>query len=94
MLLYLFQDVFEAQKECCEVNARVIIVDDLLATGGTMAAAYNLMENEIKADVLECMVLIELSDLGGRAHVPGKVKSFLQYNDQREIHYNQVKVVN
>merc|ERR1712117_461019 len=46
------KDVFEAQKDCCKPGDNVIIVDDLLATGGTMSAAHSLMSKELQANVL------------------------------------------
>ena len=47
------------------IGDRVIIVDDLLATGGTMTAAANLVK-ECGAEVEHCWVVIELRDLRGR----------------------------
>jgi adenine phosphoribosyltransferase len=45
---------------------RVLIVDDLLATGGTAAATVNLVR-DLGATVVGVQVLIEILDLGGRA---------------------------
>lgn len=47
---------------------RVLVVDDLLATGGTAAAALTLLE-QLGAAVVECAFVIELVDLGGRARI-------------------------
>ena len=52
-------------------GARVVLIDDLLATGGTAAAAANLLRR-LGADILEVAFLIELSFLNGR----GKLKDF------------------
>ena len=49
---------------------RVLIVDDVLATGGTAAAAVELMR-KLGGDVMGVQVLIELSALNGRARLPG-----------------------
>jgi adenine phosphoribosyltransferase len=60
-------------------GARVLIVDDLLATGGTVAAACQLVS---KADgvVAGCVFLVELSFLGGRQKLaPAEVFSLVQY---------------
>ncbi len=47
---------------------RVVIVDDLIATGGTMIAATNLVER-LKGKIVELAFIIELTDLGGRARL-------------------------
>ena len=50
---------------------RVVVIDDLLATGGTALAALSLID-QIGADVVECSFLIELSDLPGRARLEAR----------------------
>ena len=47
---------------------RVVIIDDLLATGGTAMAALSLVE-KCGGQVVECAFLIELTDLPGRARI-------------------------
>ncbi|HEX4610766.1 MAG TPA: adenine phosphoribosyltransferase [Urbifossiella sp.] len=60
-------------------GARVLLVDDVLATGGTMAAGGKLVE-QAGGVVAGCAFLIELGFLGGRAHLPGyEVFSLLTY---------------
>jgi len=60
-------------------GTRVLLVDDVLATGGTMAAAGKLIE-QAGGVVAGCAFLIELGFLGGRAHLPGyEVFSLLTY---------------
>ncbi|MEO7040378.1 MAG: adenine phosphoribosyltransferase [Candidatus Elarobacter sp.] len=58
---------------------RVLIVDDLLATGGTIAATLRLL-TKLGADVVGTAVLIELAGLNGRAALDGvEVTSFITY---------------
>jgi adenine phosphoribosyltransferase len=52
------------------MGERVLIVDDLIATGGTISAAVKLVE-QIGGNVIECAFLIELTDLGGREKIKG-----------------------
>ncbi|HEY1192174.1 MAG TPA: adenine phosphoribosyltransferase [Gemmata sp.] len=60
-------------------GARVLLVDDVLATGGTMAAACKLVERA-GGRVVECAFLIELAFLNGRAPLAGyDVFSLLTY---------------
>src|SRR5262245_35756006 len=60
-------------------GARVLIVDDLLATGGTLAAACQLIE-KAGAKVAACTVLVELLFLKGRDKLkPHEIFSILQY---------------
>lgn len=58
-------DSIEVQADAVERGARVVILDDLLATGGTMAAGVELMR-KIGADVVGAAAVIELSFLAGR----------------------------
>lgn len=58
---------------------RVLVVDDLLATGGTIAATLRLL-TKLGADVVGTAVLIELAGLNGRAALDGvEVTSFITY---------------
>jgi len=62
-----------------EAGQRVLIVDDLLATGGTIAATLRLLK-KLGADVVGTAVLIELAGLNGRAALDGvEVTSFITY---------------
>lgn len=64
-------DRLEIHADGVRPGARVLLVDDLLATGGTMAAACKLVEN-LDATVASCSFLIELEFLKGRAKLPGQ----------------------
>ena len=60
-------------------GSRVLLVDDVLATGGTMAAACKLVE-QAGGSVVGCVFLIELSFLNGRTPLVGRnVFSLLTY---------------
>jgi adenine phosphoribosyltransferase len=59
----------EAHADACAPGTRVLIVDDVLATGGTLAAARELLEH-LGADVAGASMLIELGFLGGRRRWP------------------------
>lgn len=67
------QATLEIQTEAFggRTGAKVLVVDDLLATGGTMAAAWDLV-TKLDAQVVQCFVVIELSFLKGRDKMPNK----------------------
>lgn len=69
----------EMHRDSLAEGARVVIVDDLLATGGTAAAAAELVERQ-GAEVTAFAFVIELESLGGRARLDGApVVSILRY---------------
>lgn len=73
------QDSLEIHKDALEEGDRVIICDDVLATGGTVKATIELVE-KLKADIYECVFLAELTALGGRERLKDyDVFSLLQY---------------
>ncbi|MCB1473089.1 MAG: adenine phosphoribosyltransferase [Rhodobiaceae bacterium] len=61
-------DEMEMHKDAIAPGERVILVDDLIATGGTAEAATRLMQ-DIGAEVVAACFVIDLPDLGGRAKV-------------------------
>ena len=74
-------DSIEIHKDAVEEGKRVLIVDDLLATGGTAKAACNLFK-KVGADVVSVAFIIELRDLGGREKIEAtgvEVVSMLKY---------------
>ena len=72
-------DTIEIQEDAISPGQRVVIVDDLLATGGTIAATLRLLE-KLGADVVGVAVLIELEALKGRSALNGAdVTSFIKY---------------
>ena len=64
-------DKIEVHKDAIKKGERVLIVDDLLATGGTMAAARNLIK-KLGGEVVECTFVVELIDLKGRDKLKGE----------------------
>ena len=58
-------DVIEIHKDAALPNEKVLLVDDVLATGGTLAAAIKLIE-KTGAKVTSVAVLLEIAALGGR----------------------------
>lgn len=72
-------DALEIHEDAIDPGQRVLIVDDLLATGGTLAACCDLVRG-LKADVVAVAVLIELLELNGRNRLENeKVISVLPY---------------
>ncbi|NWI53671.1 APT phosphoribosyltransferase, partial [Calyptomena viridis] len=70
----------EIQSDALEPGQKVVIVDDLLATGGTMCAACELLKR-LKAEILECLVVIELKLLKGSEKLNSTpFHSLLQYD--------------
>lgn len=60
----------EMHRDALRPGERIVIVDDLLATGGTVEAAIQLCR-ELKADILASVFLIELNFLGARERLAG-----------------------
>jgi len=62
-------DQLQVHADAVEPGQKVLIVDDVLATGGTAAAAVRLIR-KLGGEVVGVQVLIELEDLGGRKRLP------------------------
>jgi adenine phosphoribosyltransferase len=73
------QDVVEVQADAIEPGERVVILDDLLATGGTMGAAIQLLR-QMGAEVVAGAAIIELNFLAGRARLDVPFTSILSYD--------------
>ena len=73
-------DTIEIHADAIEKGANVLVVDDLLATGGTAKAACNLIR-KAGGNLIGAAFLIELKDLNGREKLEncGKIISMLQY---------------
>ena len=59
------QETIEIHEDAITKGERVVIIDDLMATGGTIAASAALVE-KLGGEILECAFAIELPDLKGR----------------------------
>lgn len=62
-------DIVEIHTDAVPSGARVVLIDDLLATGGTAAAACKLLE-KLNAQLVSILFLIELSFLDGQKQLP------------------------
>lgn len=60
--------VMEIHDDAIQAGAKVLVVDDLLATGGTAEAGIKLLE-KLGGDVVGCAFVIDLPELGGRARL-------------------------
>jgi len=72
-------DILEIHRDALSTGHRVVVIDDLLATGGTAAATIQLIE-KLGATVAACLFVIELDFLHGRdklGHTP--IQSLLHY---------------
>ena len=75
-------DKLEIHQDAIERGERVLLVDDLLATGGTMEACLRLAENQ-QADVVGMAFVIELAFLKGRDRLrPDSVHSLITYHTE------------
>ena len=73
------KDKLEIHEDGVHPGDRILVVDDLLATGGTMSATLGLVE-ALGAQVVAVAVVIELAVLNGRQRLPGRrVEALLSY---------------
>ncbi len=73
------EDRIEIQADAIEPGARVVILDDLLATGGTMQAGIRLLR-QVGAEVPAAAALIELTFLGGRGRLDIPCDTLVAYD--------------
>ena len=75
-------DIIEMHVDALQPGERILLHDDLLATGGTMCAAVRLVEN-LQADIVGISFLIELSFLHGRKNLTTyDIFSLVQYDSE------------
>ena len=72
-------DTIEIQEDAISPGQRVIVVDDLIATGGTTEAAINLVTQQ-GGTVVGAACIIELSFLNGRSRIPVPVTAMVNYD--------------
>ncbi len=76
------QATLEMHKDAIKPGQKVVIVDDLIATGGTAEAMIKLVE-KLGGEVVQLNFLIELSDLNGRKKLSNyDIKSCIQYKGE------------
>lgn len=74
-------DTLEVHRDAIHEGSKVVIIDDLLATGGTAAATGDLIE-QLGGEILGYCFLVELSALGGKAKLePHTVWSVVKYSE-------------
>jgi adenine phosphoribosyltransferase len=73
------QDRIEIQADAVVPGQRVVLLDDLLATGGTMRAGIDLLRH-VGADIPAAVALVELSFLGGRDRLGLPFESLVAYD--------------
>ncbi|RNC67607.1 MAG: adenine phosphoribosyltransferase [Desulfuromonadales bacterium] len=72
-------DTLEIHKDAIVKGERILIADDVLATGGTMSAVVDMVTS-LGGEIVECCFMAELNFLGGRQKLPqGKVFSLLTF---------------
>jgi adenine phosphoribosyltransferase len=76
------KDTLEIHEDAIQKGEKVIIVDDLIATGGTIGATIKLVR-KLGADIIECAFVVELPDLKGREKIHGcKVYSIAKFEGE------------
>jgi len=65
------ENTVEMHADAIDNGERVVIIDDLIATGGTIEAAVKLVK-KLGGDILECGFVVELPDLKGREKINGE----------------------
>lgn len=76
------EDTLEIHEDAIQADERVVVVDDLIATGGTVGATVKLVKR-LDARLIECAFVVELPDLKGREQIPGcKVFSITEFDGE------------
>lgn len=64
-------DAVEIHSDAFKPGQRILIVDDVLATGGTVAATAELIQRHFEVEIVELDFILELAFLNGREKLPG-----------------------
>lgn len=78
IIFLLNQDVLEIQEDSILSGQRVLIIDDLIATGGSLGATCKLIKG-LNATIVGCLVLLELGQLEGAKNVDAPVTSLITF---------------
>lgn len=73
-------DIVEIQEDAIQKGQRVVVLDDLLATGGTLGASIGLLRG-VGADVVGAACLIELTFLNGRDRLDVPFEALVAYDE-------------
>ncbi len=72
------ENTIEIHQDAISPGDKIVLIDDLLATGGTAAAAVKLIRR-LGAELVQLSFLIELDDLGGREKIDAPVTSIIHF---------------
>jgi len=76
------EEIIEIHEDAIQKGERVVVIDDLMATGGTISAAANLVE-KLGGEIFECSFVLELPDLNGREKIGNrKVFSIVEFEGE------------
>ena len=73
-------DTIQIQEDCVQPGQRIVILDDLLATGGTLGASVDLFK-KVGANVVGAACIIELTFLNGRDRFEIPIDTLIAYDD-------------
>jgi len=76
------KDKMEIHEDAIKKGDKVLLIDDLIATGGTISAATNLIE-QLGGEVVECAFIIDLPDLKGKEKIKGyKIFTMMEFEGE------------
>jgi 5'-methylthioadenosine phosphorylase len=75
------KDAVEIHRDAIKISDKVLLVDDLIATGGTAAAACNLIE-KLGGEITECAFVVELPELKGREKIKWPIFKIVDFEGE------------